>query len=331
LDNEGGGRLNVLALCAGYGGLELGLERVFDRVKTVCYVEGEAFAAQHLVKKMEEGAIHEAAIWSNVRTFNGEPWRGKVDIITGGFPCQPYSSAGKQLADKDPRDLWPDFVRIVGEVRPGFLFFENVPGIVKWRLNQIVLDLDKLGYSCAWCVVAASDVGALHRRKRWFLLAVRNDTDADNTGKRRGLRTIQQKDRDNVSGLCSNVSHTYGLGWDSLKPQAWGGEYDVKGSCCSISDTNSERIQRVRRFDGKTPEIKQTKRHLNPSDKWGGRFDSWWEVEPSMGRLVDGSSDWVDKLRILGNGVVPQQAAYALQILGERLAWGMVENRTPKD
>lgn len=291
----------MLALCAGYGGIELGLEQVLDGVKTVCFVEGECFAAQHLIKKMEEGTIHEAPIWSNVRTFDGEPWRGKVDIITGGFPCQPYSSAGKQLAYKDPRDLWPDFVRIVGEVRPGFLFFENVPGIVKWRLNEIILDLDKLGYSCAWCVVAASEVGALHKRKRWFLFAVRN------------------------------VADTYGLGWDSVKHQAWWRQFDVAGSCGSISNPHNGRkqISPSKKLPGvKMPCSISRERRI---DKWEGRFDSWWKIEPGMGRLVDGSSHWVDKLRILGNGVVPQQAAYALQILGKRLAWGMVENRTPKD
>ena len=328
---RGGGCLNGLALCAGYGGLELAIERVFDEYKTVCYVEGEAFAAQHLRKKMEEGRLDEAPIWSNVKSFNGEPWRGKVDIISGGFPCQPYSSAGKQLAENDPRDLWPDFVRIVGEVRPGFIFFENVPGIVKWRLNEIVLELDKLGYSCSWCVVAASDVGALHRRKRWFLFGVRNDTDTNNSRKRSGGGTIRQKNRNNFSRLCPYVSNTYGIGWDSVKPQAWRRKFDVKGSRVSISDPDNRGKQIPASRKESSLKMFSSISSERRIDKWGGKFYSWWQVEPSLGRVVDGASDWVDKLRILGNGVVPQQAAYALQILGVRLAWGMVENRTPKD
>jgi len=310
--------LNGLALCAGYGGIELGIERIFDEYTTVCYVEGEAFAAQHLVKKMEEGALDDAPIWSNVKTFKGEPWRGKVDIITGGFPCQPYSSAGKQMAEKDPRDLWPDFVRIIGEVRPGFIFFENVPGIVKWRLDAIILELNQLGYSASWCIVAASHVGALHRRKRWFLFGVRTMAHPDNErmgsccrrsseepsfkGEKRDnhngrSKRIEQLQLNEPSNIQTNVSDTDGERRYKVKHNIWRGKSDVEGCF----------------------------------DKWGGRFESLWEIEPSMGRLVDGSSDWVDKLRILGNGVVPQQAAYALQILGERLAWGIVENRTPKD
>ncbi|MEL0098292.1 MAG: DNA cytosine methyltransferase [Opitutae bacterium] len=266
--------MNLLALCAGYGGLELGIEQVLDGVKTVCFVEGECFAAQHLVKKMEDGSLHAAPIWSNVRTFNGEPWRGKVDIITGGFPCQPYSSAGKQLADKDPRDLWPDFVRIVGEVRPGLLFFENVPGIVKWRLNQIILDLDQLGYSCAWCVVAASDVGALHKRKRWFLFGVRNDTHPNNQGERAGGRTIRQKNRHNVSRVgesCGKgeLAHT---------------DDERLGPCCGrSSEEHSKQSERRKDNSGRSqfndePGFKESSNlQENVSDTYGL---GWYSVKP---------------------------------------------------
>ena len=292
--------MNGLALCSGYGGLELGLERVFDEYRTVCHVEGEAFAVSHLIKKMEEGRMDHSPIWSNVRTFDGKPWCGKVDIISGGFPCQPYSSAGKQMGKDDERDLWLDFVRIIREVRPGFLFFENVPGIIKWRLSEILLDIAKLGYHASWCVVGANETGAPHRRKRWFLFAV--NTDSNITGQYSDERSILKERRNDVRGICSNVSKPIGKG-----------------------------TQRIRRFNGTSQEIKQRERHIDQKDKWGGGFESWWEVEPSMDRLVDGASDWVDKLRLLGNGVVPQQAAYALQILGSRLACGVVENRTPKD
>ena len=253
---QGGGRLNGLALCSGYGGLELALERFFPGYRTVCHVEGEAFAVSHLIKKMDEGRIHQAPVWDDVRTFNGEPWRGKVDIIAGGFPCQPFSNAGKQLGDKDDRHLWPFIVQIVRQVRPRFLFFENVPGVVKWILDDILLDLASMGYNASWCVVRAGDIGAPHQRARWFI-------------------------------------------WAEL----------------SIPNTNRQGVERISSENGNTKAKKPGKGKLNSIDKWGGGFDSWWKVEPSMGRLVDGASDWVDKLRILGNGVVPQQAHYALTIL----------------
>jgi len=327
--------LNGLALCAGYGGLELAIERVFPTYRTVCYVEGEAFAVQHLVKKMEEGRLDHAPIWSNVRTFDGEPWRGKVDFISGGFPCQPYSSAGKQLAHQDPRDLWPDFVRIVGEVRPSFLFFENVPGIVKWRLNEIVLDLDKLGYHASWCVVAASEVGALHRRKRWFLMGVKHDDSKTQCIRWNADKQSSPRRQFDFEGLCPNVSNP--------------NDSSQCSSCGSIRQKNRDNACRVcknvsypvgsRSFESckmETFEQKPKQQNLGIigscrfPDKWEGRFDSMWETEPGLGRLVDGATDWVDKLRILGNGVVPQQAYSALQMLGARLACGIVANREPK-
>jgi DNA (cytosine-5)-methyltransferase 1 len=337
MEFEGGGALNGLALCAGYGGLELGIERVFDEYRTVCYVEGEAFAASHLIKKMEEGRMDNAPIWSNVKSFEGERWRGKVDIISGGFPCQPYSTAGKQMGEDDPRDLWPDFVRIIGEVRPGFLFLENVPNVVKLRLDQIILDLDKLGYSCSWGNLAASQVGAKHKRNRWFLFGVRNTNNNGlmeyaNEESSEGVTKEGKLERNRLE----NISPTHSNANNSSKCSSEGSilekrRNDSNRLCQDVSHTNSKRTQRIRRFDGKTQKIEPGKRFTNQSDKWNGKFESWWEVEPSMGRLVDGASDWVDKLRLLGNGVVPQQAAYALQILGERLACGVVENRTPKD
>lgn len=329
--------MNGLALCAGYGGLELGIERVFDEYKTVCYVEGEAFAASHLIKKMEEGRMDNAPIWSNVKSFEGERWRGKVDVISGGFPCQPYSTAGKQMGEDDPRDLWQDFTRIIGQVRPGFLFFENVPNVVRLRIDQIILDLDKLGYSCSWGNLAASQVGARHKRNRWFLFGIRNTNNNGlmeyaNEETSEGVTKEGKLERnrlENISATDSNAN-------DSSKFSSEGSilekrRNDSNRLCQDVSHTNRKRTKRGKQFIRDIQKEREGKGHLDQSDKWGGRFESWWEVEPSMGRLVDGATDWVDKLRLLGNGVVPQQAAYALQILGERLACGVVENRTPKD
>ena len=184
--------INNLSFCSGVGGLELGLDLAFGNIRTVCHVEGEAYAASILAQKMEEGTLHDAPIWDNVRTFDAKPWRGRVHSISGGFPCQPFSQAGKQLAENDPRHLWPEFTRIIGEVRPKFIFLENVPGVVKLAAPTIFTDLAEMGYSASWCVIKASDVGALHHRARWFCLAWKNSDDADAECLRYGIHQTKK-------------------------------------------------------------------------------------------------------------------------------------------
>ncbi|WP_422371359.1 DNA cytosine methyltransferase [Hoeflea sp.] len=115
---EHGPPLTGLALCAGVGGLELGLHIAEPRYRTVCFVEREAFAAATLVARMADKALDHAPVWDDVKAFDGRPWRGKVSLVTGGYPCQPFSAAGLQRGKNDPRHLWPDIARIVREVDP---------------------------------------------------------------------------------------------------------------------------------------------------------------------------------------------------------------------
>src|SRR3989344_7989566 len=104
-------------------------------VRTVCYVEREAYPIQILVKKMEEGCMDKAPLWTNVRIFDCEPWRGKVDCVFGGIPCQPASFAGQRKGKDDERWLWDDTLNIVDRLRPKLCFFENVPGLITLLLK----------------------------------------------------------------------------------------------------------------------------------------------------------------------------------------------------
>jgi DNA (cytosine-5)-methyltransferase 1 len=381
--------LNGLALCAGVGGLERGIESILPSARTVCFVEGETYPASVLASKMEAGSLPKAPIWSNVRTFDGNTWRGKISFLSGGFPCQPYSTAGKQLADKDPRDLWPDFARIIGEVRPHFIFLENVPNVVKWALPTVLKDLSKMGYDAAWCVVAASQVGAPHKRARWFLFAHTNDSSKHAMrfhDPQSSTQEFEEIDFTNANGerrnevepnLWSGEFNVEGCGDKSeladthsqsySKPQRTGEELRQKGSRLegwkdqretghfirsggekipnsngersreggilfkrtngefingngkegriNISDSNGKGTERHR---GKSQQGQILQRHINEEGFKFGELQSWWKVEPGMGRMVDGVADWVHRMRACGNGVVPQQAAYAYSILMER-------------
>ena len=162
----------IMSLCSGVGGIELGLKLVIPNARTVMYCERELFACKILVKRMEEGFLDEAPIWTDIITFDGKPWRGKVDIITSGFPCQPWSVAGQRKGTEDERWIWEDIFRVICEVRPGYVFLENVPGLVAGGGLQIVLgDLSKAGYDAEWMSLSAAEVGAPHKRERIWILA----------------------------------------------------------------------------------------------------------------------------------------------------------------
>mgnify|MGYP000033995807 CR=1 FL=1 len=161
----------ILSLCAGVGGLDLGLRVAQPNAHTVCFVEIEAYAAAILATRMEQDALDQAPIWTDLRTFDGKPWRGLVDCITAGYPCQPFSVAGKQLGDKDPRHLWPHIARIVSEIQPAMCFFENVAGHLRLGFEQVCDNLHAMGYRVKAGLFTAEEVGAPHRRERLFILA----------------------------------------------------------------------------------------------------------------------------------------------------------------
>lgn len=168
----------ILSVCTGYSGIELGLERVYRSLQPLAYVEIEAFAVCNLVAKMEEGKMASAPIWPNLKTLPLEPFRGRVDIFTGGFPCQPFSNAGKKEGVEDERHIYPYISRIIGDIRPRVVFLENVEGIISTKcadgtpvLLYVLRDLEERGYRATWGVFSAAEIGAPHQRKRVFILA----------------------------------------------------------------------------------------------------------------------------------------------------------------
>jgi len=167
--------LRHISLCAGYGGIDLGLKRAIPSVRTIAFSEIEAYACANLVSKMEQGLMDSAPIWTNLKTFPWQSFRGTVDILSGGYPCQPFSMAGKRLGSEDPRHLWPFIANGIELMRPTTCFFENVEGHISMGLFTVVSDLEQLGYEVSWGLFSASECGAPHRRKRVFILANTNN------------------------------------------------------------------------------------------------------------------------------------------------------------
>ncbi len=160
-----------ISLCSGYGGIDLGLKRVVPNMRTVAYSEIEAFAIANLVAKMEAGFLDPAPVWPNLKTFPWEAFRDRVDILTGGYPCQPFSAAGQRRGKDDPRHLWPYIADGIRLLQPKLCFFENVEGHISLGLSDVIEDLAGMGYRTTWGIFSASECGAPHQRKRVFVLA----------------------------------------------------------------------------------------------------------------------------------------------------------------
>ncbi len=182
----------ILSLCSGVGGIELGFKLAEPTARTVCYVEIEAFACEILARRMEEKRLDAAPIWTNLKTFNGRPWRGKVDCITGGYPCQPFSVAGKKLGTNDPRHLWPDIKRLITEIEPPICFFENVSNHLRVGFEEVANDLRQMGYKIKAGLFTAQEVGAPHQRERLFILAY-SDSFGSSLQSDRNTSTLERK------------------------------------------------------------------------------------------------------------------------------------------
>lgn len=162
---------NILSLCSGYGGLDLALRLAVPDARTICMVEREGYLASVLVQRMEEALLDQAPVWTDLRTFDGRPWRGKVHCIASGFPCQPFSKAGRLGQQDDPRYLWPHVGRIIGECGPPFVFIENVANLLRRGFELVQDDLRSMGYRVAAGLFTAAEAAATHYRERMFVLA----------------------------------------------------------------------------------------------------------------------------------------------------------------
>ena len=173
-----GGPVNELALFAGAGGGILGGHLLGWRTR--CAVEVDPYARAVLLARQRDRCLPRFPIWDDVRTFDGRPWRGSIDIVTGGFPCQDISAAGKGVGITGERSgLWKHMARIIGEVRPRYAWVENSPMLVGRGLAVVLGDLAEMGYDARWGIVGADDANAPHRRERIWILAYSESTRAN--------------------------------------------------------------------------------------------------------------------------------------------------------
>ncbi len=305
--------MNVLALCAGVGGLELGIRLAVPTARTVCYVEREAVAATILVARMEDGLLDEAPIWDDVGTFDGKPWRGLVDCITGGYPCQPFSSAGRRRGTDDPRHLWPHFARIIREVGPRLCFFENVDAHLTLGYAIVRTELVELGFRVAEGLYTAAEVGAPHLRKRLFIMAHSEGGRASrqsacDENARMGLA------RSREVGPVADTSGDGGRhpsGRKRRPPNPWDGGETLADAQHGRRDGGARKLGQGWGGEserGGLPNANSQPPQWPPEQR---EECNYWSVEPDVGRVAHGVAARVDRLRACGNGVVPAVAARA--------------------
>ena len=252
----------VIAFCAGYGGIERGLDLTGVEHRVIAYVEIEAFCIANLVAKMETGELPPAPIYTDLKTFPAHLFRDRVDLITGGYPCQPFSAAGKRLGEDDPRHLWPHIRKHIEAIRPARCFFENVEGHISLGLSTVISDLEEDGYKVAAGIFSAEEVGAPHRRRRVFILG-------NSTSKR------PHRGSENCEGEQSEV-----LG-ERLESDEWPARPGEE------------------QYEWEEPRVT--------------------EAQSKFCGATHGTQHRVDRLRLLGNGVVPQTAELAWKTLWKEM------------
>ena len=374
----------VISFCSGYGGIERGLDLAGIEHRVIAYVEIEAFAIANLVNKMEAGKLPPAPIYTDLKTFPAHLFRDRVDLITGGYPCQPFSAAGQRKGTDDPRHLWPFIRRHIESIRPARCFFENVEGHISLGLSSVISDLEEDGYRSAWGIFSAREVGAPHQRKRVYIMA---DTSSDDAGT--NLRNVEsadgEEDRPEIkkqkgsrqpSNSGKNVANPTGHGGGRelrklSKPNegvraskecrenpASESDHAGKDGRDIFADTGREGLPQRDRQGASTkgqpyaesqcggglsganeladsisprsetgiPGSERPNQEGNSgitdncdSEQGGWQIGMRWPPEPRLGRVVDGCADRVDRLRLLGNGVVPATAAKAWLTLNEEL------------
>lgn len=281
--------MRELALFAGAGGGILGGKMLGWR--TVCAVEIERYPRNILLQRQRDGILDPFPIWDDVRTFDGTSWCGKVDVISGGFPCQDISSAGRGLGiERGERSgLWREYARIIREVRPRYCFVENSPMLTVRGLGTVLGDLAALGYDAAWKVLSAGDCGAPHERARMWIVA--KDTNSDGVWQLQPQGTVEEQRRRSR---------------------------DVREEVADASMSRCERFVDDRQDEGS--DVKMLFRKTwsccgGLQTDWAG----WWKAEPGLGRLANGIANRLDCIKADGNAQVPIVAARAFCELIETL------------
>lgn len=327
-------KLNHFSLCSGIGGLDLAAE--WAGFTTIAQCEIDEYASKVLAKNFKGVPnLHDIRTVTNERLAEYGIRTEDITVVSAGFPCQPYSLAGKGLGDSDERDLWGEVARVLKEIRPRWFVGENTPGLFA-RQNQryfrrVLNDLTALGYRVGWGIWGACDVGAPHKRDRVFIIS-------HSDGRKSRPRIIAKPIQTPLIKPCADNRVAGNLS-DAVIERQYQNEIQRGELAESRNEKNAGRIQeswlQFERICGSIPnscserQIERRNRKLSAvaeaeslwnnnrgrTEKYVGR--EWWQTEPDVGRVANGIPSRVDRLRCLGNAVVPPQAYPIFEAIAE--------------
>ena len=320
--------MNELHLFAGAGGGILGGQLLGHTC--VCAVEIEPYCREVLLQRQRDGMLPKFPIWDDVRTFDGRQWRGLVDVVCGGFPCQDISCAGKGAGLAGARSgLWREFARIIREVRPRYAFVENSPMLTSRGLGRVLGDLSEMGYDAAWCVLGAADVGAPHLRKRiWILAHARMFQGRDNQqggSEPNGKWKLEETERGCNATPSARPSERAATVPDTSSKRT---RSDDRGVWQGVSRVIRGEISKTQEDISNTEVSRQSSGIDGQGEVQPWRGCTLWRVDPAdargafesqLGRVAYGVDHRVDRLKAIGNGQVPLVAATAFKILKQTL------------
>lgn len=322
--------MRELHLFAGAGGGILG--GILLGHRCVAAVELEPYCRKVLEQRQRDGVLEPFPIFDDVRTFDGTAWRGRVDVVCGGFPCQDISNAGKKHGlEGEKSSLWWEMHRVVREVDPCYVFVENVAALLVRGFDRVLGSLADLGFDAEWCVLSAASCGAPHLRQRLWLLAANRDRIA--RGQQQEPRqeleaTLHADGNGTAESVADPSSKRQRKGRTRRAPQHG---QSRKSSRSPVPDANRDREPAVP-VDAKVARAPDAVHHATRSQRQGieraervgtkhadAGGAGWWESEPRVGRVADGVPSRMDRLHAIGNAQVPIVAATAFRILKDRL------------
>jgi DNA (cytosine-5)-methyltransferase 1 len=304
--------LRMLDLFAGIGGFSYAGEKLVGGYETVAFCEYDEHAQKVLRKHWPDteiiGDIRELA-------NDADRFRGMVDIITGGYPCQPFSTAGQRRGDQDDRHLWPEMLRVIKAVRPRWVIGENVAGHISMGLDTVLSDLEAAGYASRCYVIPAVAADAPHRRDRCWIVA--HSDDAGQPADRRSGQGKGDKARHNAR-RCGQALADAGC-------QRSGAEISRSGGQSIDGAAQGQRTEARNRFADCSETVAHADcvggedKHGHQTDRQEQQFNGayWWKPEPELGRVANGIPGRVHRLKQLGNSIVPQVAARILHAIKE--------------